>query len=203
MSTGASTYAPREALALVHHHPGGLRVRADAFRRRDGGDPTPSRGRRPRSTRCRRVAGRARRPGPGDLLVEYEPGLVQPEAILRYITDAAGLDMPSPPARAAPDVLLQPKVVEIRKHLLITASYCRIEPKPCFSPPCHSCHKHLLLGFPRCVQFATDDCQREARRQMTHLRAGTSAVSAIRPRLAGKGRFVTGWCSPVEYINSP
>jgi hypothetical protein len=94
MSGGAPAYAPREALALIHHHPGRLRVRADAFRRRDGADPDAVVRARTALDALPGVAQVVHNGRTGSLLIEYEPGLAQPEAILRRITDAAGLDMP-------------------------------------------------------------------------------------------------------------
>ena len=95
MSTGASAYAPREALSLVHHHPGRLRVRADAFRRREGADPDAVGRARAALDALPGIAQVSHNGRTGSLLVEYEPGLVQPEVILRRITAAANLDMPS------------------------------------------------------------------------------------------------------------
>ncbi len=97
-ATGAGGAASRpagesgEALELVHYHPGRLRVRAGIFRADDG--------------RGAEAAARVRDaleslPGitqvghgfrTGSLLVEYEPGLAEPDAILARIADAAGLE---------------------------------------------------------------------------------------------------------------
>jgi hypothetical protein len=82
--------APREALTLTHHHPGRLRVRAVAFQDGDVG--------------ARVVAALEAVPGievvrhnprTGSILVEYEPGLAHPEAVLARIAAAADLDPPT------------------------------------------------------------------------------------------------------------
>jgi Heavy metal associated domain 2 len=74
-------------LELVHHHPGRLRVRADAFRLRADvvervrevveGIPGISRFSPTRRT--------------GSILVEYRPGLVEPDEIVERIADAADM----------------------------------------------------------------------------------------------------------------
>lgn len=80
---------PRESLALVHHHPGRLRVRAEAFHQaetveavRAALDAEPG------------ILSVTHNPRTGSLLVEYEPGLAGAEGILMRIAAAAGLDMP-------------------------------------------------------------------------------------------------------------
>ena len=87
--------APREALALIHHHPGRLRVRAECFR----GSDAPSGA----SVIDRVRAALDMEPGittvshnlsTGSLLVEYQPGHAHAEAILMRIAAAAGLDLP-------------------------------------------------------------------------------------------------------------
>src|SRR5260221_9538254 len=86
---------PREPLTLVHHHPGRLRVRADAFREGAAGPPgappptagpggadePPGEGLRP-VDRVRAaldaepgIAAFLHNPRTGSILVEYEPGL--------------------------------------------------------------------------------------------------------------------------------
>lgn len=79
-----------EVLELVHHHPGRLRVRADAFanegavidRVRDAIEAQPG---------VTRFSHKART---GTLLVEYQPGLAEPDDLLEHIADAAGLERP-------------------------------------------------------------------------------------------------------------
>jgi len=112
---------PREPLTLVHHHPGRLRVRADAFRDGPsvpGGAPPPSSGspqtpgpaEAPESARpIERVraaldaepgiAAFVHNPRTGSILVEYEPGLADSETILGRIADAADLEMPTDEGR--------------------------------------------------------------------------------------------------------
>ena len=77
----------REALELVHHHPGRLRVRAEAFRAagpvvdrvRDAILAMPGVTRFDHSLRT------------GSILIEYEPGLTEPDTILSRLADAAGI----------------------------------------------------------------------------------------------------------------
>jgi hypothetical protein len=77
-------------LELVHHHPGRLRVRADAFRTegaaidrvRDAIEARPG---------ITRLSHNART---GTLLVEYQPGLAEPDDVLEHVADAAGLERP-------------------------------------------------------------------------------------------------------------
>jgi len=74
-------------LELVHHHPGRLRVRADAFRLRpevvdrvrDAIEALPG---ITRFSPGRRT---------GSLLIEYEPGRVEPDDVLTCIADAADM----------------------------------------------------------------------------------------------------------------
>lgn len=78
----------REALVIVHHHPGRIRVRADTFRDgttaldliREKLESLPGILRVTHSTRS------------GSMLVEYEPGHAEPDTILGHIVEAAGLD---------------------------------------------------------------------------------------------------------------
>jgi hypothetical protein len=87
---GADPGAHREALTLIHHHPGRLRVRAVAFQDEQAG--------------ARVVAALEAVPGigavkhnarTGSILVEYEPGLAHPEAVLSRIAAIADLDPPT------------------------------------------------------------------------------------------------------------
>jgi hypothetical protein len=82
--------AAREVLSLIHHHPGRLRVRAIALRSGD--------------TAARVLTALEAEPGivavshtprTGSLLVEYQPGLADSEAILARIAAVSGLDLPS------------------------------------------------------------------------------------------------------------
>ena len=81
---------PRDRLGLVHHHPGRLRVRADVFREaevaervRAALDVEPG------------ITAVAHNVRTGSMLIEYQPGLADSEAILSRIAATAGLDMPS------------------------------------------------------------------------------------------------------------
>lgn len=84
----STTDVVREALELVHHHPGRLRVRAEVFRAggplahevRDAVMAIPGVTRFDHSVRT------------GSVLVEYRPGLAEPDAILALLADAAGID---------------------------------------------------------------------------------------------------------------
>ena len=87
---------PRSPLELTHHHPGRLRVRSDALCR---GDRDPDA--RERFEKIRRALHptsgvRAIRLGAhaGSVLVEYEPGTIDPNALIDAIARAADLDPP-------------------------------------------------------------------------------------------------------------
>lgn len=97
--------AAREVLSLIHHHPGRLRVRAIALRSGD--------------TAARVLTALEAEPGivavshtprTGSLLVEYQPGLADSEAILARIAAVSGLDLPSG-AQRSPRV--EPGIVAI------------------------------------------------------------------------------------------
>jgi len=78
----------RETLEIVHHHPGRLRVRAEVFRLggtvaeevREATLGIPGVTRFEHSTRT------------GSILIEYEPGLADPESILAHLASAAGIE---------------------------------------------------------------------------------------------------------------
>jgi hypothetical protein len=100
VSEAAPASAPHEALSLIHHHPGRLRVRADAFRSAEPGNA---------AERARAalevepgITAVSHKPRTGSLLVEYQPGLADPEAILVRIAGAAGLDPPIDDASTRP-----------------------------------------------------------------------------------------------------
>ena len=82
----------REALQLVHHHPGRLRVRADRFRVDEEAVARVREG----LERLRGVTRFEHNVRTGSLLVEYQPGVAEPEALLAFIADAADLDRYSP-----------------------------------------------------------------------------------------------------------
>ena len=78
------------SLELVHHHPGRLRVRADAFRQkpevvdrvREAIEALPGITRLTHSERT------------GSLLIEYDPGFTEPDQIVAQIAEAADLARP-------------------------------------------------------------------------------------------------------------
>ena len=80
----------RDALELVHHHPGRLRVRALVFetdpacvaRVRERLDALPG---------VEKVEHTART---GSLLVAYQPGMIEPDRLIAAIAEAAALDLP-------------------------------------------------------------------------------------------------------------
>jgi Heavy metal associated domain 2 len=88
----------REALQLVHHHPGRLRVRADKFRV----DEETVRLVREGLDRFRGVTRTEHNLRTGSILIEYQPGVAEPEAILAFVADTADLDRYAP--RIAPPV---------------------------------------------------------------------------------------------------
>lgn len=82
--------APRGALALIHHHPGRLRVRAESFR--DGEAVERVRAALDMEPGISAVSHNLKT---GSLLVEYQPGHTHAEAILTCIAATTGLDMPA------------------------------------------------------------------------------------------------------------
>jgi hypothetical protein len=95
----ANDGAPHEILELVHHHPGRLRLRAEALLSDS-----------PRATAALEavqampgVAKVTHNPQTGSLLVEYEPAHIDADAIVERIAAAAGLISPfDPRAQRAP-----------------------------------------------------------------------------------------------------
>jgi hypothetical protein len=86
------------ALELVHHHPGRLRVRADVLRD-DGGLAERVRAALEGLPGVSTVLYTART---GSILVEYEPGLAEPEAIVERIAKTADLASPFDPRALRP-----------------------------------------------------------------------------------------------------
>jgi hypothetical protein len=80
----------REALKLVHHHPGRLRLRAIAFEK----DLERVERVRARLDAIPGIVSCEHRPTTGSLLVVYQPGLVEPDVIVGAIAAAAELDLP-------------------------------------------------------------------------------------------------------------
>lgn len=79
-----------EPLRLVHHHPGYLRVRAAAFLRADDSNPIVTAAREAAES----VPGfRAwlLNPKTGSVVIQYEPGAVEPDDLLKHIAKNAGL----------------------------------------------------------------------------------------------------------------
>jgi hypothetical protein len=77
-----------EPLRLIHHHPGRLRVRADVLR----GDSEAAQAVREALQHLPGVRRVAHVPFTGSVLIEYEPGQVEPDAILGRAAQAAGLE---------------------------------------------------------------------------------------------------------------
>jgi hypothetical protein len=86
----SSKEAGREALALIHHHPGRLRVRADTLRNHEVGEAV-----RTALGTERGITLVSHNPNTGSVLVEYEVGSVEPDAVLEILAKAAGLDPPT------------------------------------------------------------------------------------------------------------
>jgi hypothetical protein len=94
----AAPTEPGEFLELVHHHPGRLRVRAEVLRD-DAELAARVTGALEGMPGITRVTHSART---GSVLVEYEPGLVEPDAIAERIAEAAQLISPFDPRAAKP-----------------------------------------------------------------------------------------------------
>jgi len=77
----------RESLELVHHHPGRLRVRAEVFR----GEAELAGHVRDAVISLRGVTRCDHSARTGSLLIEYEPGLGEPDVILDAVATAAGI----------------------------------------------------------------------------------------------------------------
>jgi hypothetical protein len=94
---------PEEILELAHHHPGRLRVRADVLRssQEHSAEALAAQVREALEgvSGIRSVAHNART---GSLLVEYEPGLLEPDVIATRIAEIAGLVSPFDPRAARP-----------------------------------------------------------------------------------------------------
>ena len=78
-----------EALCLLHHHPGYLRIRADAFFHAKEDDPIV--------TAARTAAERApgfrswlHNPKTGSVVLQYEPGAVEADDLLKHVAKCAG-----------------------------------------------------------------------------------------------------------------
>lgn len=84
----ADDHLPREALELVHHHPGRLRLRATTFERDDVVIV------RERLDTLLGILEVTHAKATGSLLITYEPGIVEPDEIIVQVADAAELDPP-------------------------------------------------------------------------------------------------------------
>lgn len=82
--------ASREALQLVHHHPGRLRVRATVFEK----DAPALAAVRARLDSLPGILDVAHTATTGSLLVAYQAGMVEHDTIVAAIADAAELDLP-------------------------------------------------------------------------------------------------------------
>lgn len=79
-----------EPLRLVHHHAGYLRIRAAAFLQPEDGDPVVAAAR----TAAEAVPGFrswSLNPKTGSVVVQYDPGTIEPDDLLRHIAKSAGL----------------------------------------------------------------------------------------------------------------
>jgi hypothetical protein len=118
------------ALELVHHHPGRLRVRAEVFRTLLGPwvqDASAQSGRRLELVEeVRRfvvglagITGFTHSPRTGSILVEYEPGLTEPDDVVEEIARVARLERPTEDAvraqRRPPAVLAVGAVRELNE----------------------------------------------------------------------------------------
>jgi len=84
---GSATDVVREVLELVHHHPGRLRVRAEVFRK----DPELADRVRVATLGIPGVTHFDHSARTGSILIEYQPGLAEPDAILAHVARAAGV----------------------------------------------------------------------------------------------------------------
>lgn len=80
---------PRDALELVHHHPGRLRLRADLLR-----DPEVAARVQAALNGEPGILRVSHNPKIGSVLIEYQPGLVDADVLIACVAGAAGLDPP-------------------------------------------------------------------------------------------------------------
>jgi hypothetical protein len=104
----ANDAQPTEVLELVHHHPGRLRVRAEVLQT-DPDLPTRVSSALDAFAGIRQVT---HNPRTGSVLVEYEPGLVEPDVIALRIAETARLISPFDPRAAKPVVRPAASVIE-------------------------------------------------------------------------------------------
>ncbi len=79
--------AARETLELVHHHPGRLRLRATVFR----GLSAQAEAACAEARAMPGVSSVEHRAGTGSLLIVYEPGVAEPDAVVEAVARVAGL----------------------------------------------------------------------------------------------------------------
>lgn len=84
------SHSAREALQLVHHHPGRLRLRATAFEK----DAPALAAVRARVDGWTGVVDVVHTAATGSLLIVYQPGLVEPDEIVAAVAESADLDLP-------------------------------------------------------------------------------------------------------------
>lgn len=78
-----------ELLRLVHHHPGYLRVRVDAFLHAEDDNPVVTAAR----SAAESIPGFRSwglNPKTGSIVIQYEPGTVEPDDLLKHIAKCAG-----------------------------------------------------------------------------------------------------------------
>lgn len=92
-------------LVLAHHHPGRLRLRSDALRHAEVDGEAGERVARVRAAldAVGGVHGVHHNERSGSVRVDYEPGAVDPNAIIELVARAAGLAPPSPAEDALRD----------------------------------------------------------------------------------------------------
>jgi Heavy metal associated domain 2 len=78
-----------EPLRLVHHHPGYLRIRADAFLQTQVDDPIVSAARSAAET-VPGFCSWSLNPKTGSVVIQYEPGVVEADDLLKHIAKCAG-----------------------------------------------------------------------------------------------------------------
>lgn len=85
----AEEEAGREPLELVHHHPGRLRLRAEALRADEAGERVKA-----ALLALPGITAIAHKTRTGSVLIEYQPGLVDVEELVARVAEAAGLALP-------------------------------------------------------------------------------------------------------------
>jgi hypothetical protein len=86
----AAEQASNEPLRLVHHHPGYLRVRTEAFFRAEEDNPAVKAARNAAES-SPGFRSWSLNPKTGSVVIQYEPGTVEPDDLLKHIAKSAGL----------------------------------------------------------------------------------------------------------------